>query len=228
MLVMTRLRLMNEAAKTSDLWWSLLAAAAWPILEMPGSNDTSRALAEIAAFFATVQAAGVTPFSVGGNHSISLPILRVIARDRLLGMVHVDAHCDTGDDYLGSRAPISTGVRAMTPPDRGPHSPSRLDGEQEIAAGGEMPSSRERAKSAKVKVSQAMLQRKRAIAISHLVQIDLSCLRQCECLDLSRLSSQALSRMRAYNPRTRIAGLQPQLCSFVWRACPAKCRSRGG
>jgi hypothetical protein len=28
---------------------------------------------------------------------------------------------------------------------------------------------------AKVKVSQAMLRRKRAIAISHLVQIDLSC-----------------------------------------------------
>jgi len=61
------------------------------------------ALAEITAFFATVHAAGVTPLSVGGDHSISLPILRAIARDRPLGMVHVDAHCDTGDDYLGSR-----------------------------------------------------------------------------------------------------------------------------
>jgi guanidinopropionase len=61
------------------------------------------ALAEIAAFFATVHAAGVTPLSVGGDHSISLPILRAIARDGPLGMVHVDAHCDTGDDYLGSR-----------------------------------------------------------------------------------------------------------------------------
>jgi len=61
------------------------------------------ALAEIAAFFATVHAVGVTPLSVGGDHSISLPILRAIARDGPLGMVHVDAHCDTGDDYLGSR-----------------------------------------------------------------------------------------------------------------------------
>jgi agmatinase len=61
------------------------------------------ALAEIAAFFGTVHAAGVTPLSVGGDHSISLPILRAIARDGPLGMVHVDAHCDTGDDYLGSR-----------------------------------------------------------------------------------------------------------------------------
>jgi guanidinopropionase len=61
------------------------------------------ALAEISAFFATVHAAGVTPLSVGGDHSISLPILRAVARDGPLGMVHVDAHCDTGDDYLGSR-----------------------------------------------------------------------------------------------------------------------------
>ncbi|MEJ1160398.1 agmatinase [Prosthecomicrobium sp. N25] len=59
--------------------------------------------AEIAAFFRTVVGAGVTPLSVGGDHSISLPILRAVAKDGPLGMVHVDAHCDTGDDYLGSR-----------------------------------------------------------------------------------------------------------------------------
>jgi guanidinopropionase len=59
--------------------------------------------AEIDAFFTTVHTAGVTPLSVGGDHSISLPILRAIARNGPLGLVHVDAHCDTGDDYLGSR-----------------------------------------------------------------------------------------------------------------------------
>jgi guanidinopropionase len=61
------------------------------------------ALAEIAAFFRTVKAAGVTTLAVGGDHSISLPILRAVAADGPLGMVHIDAHCDTGDDYLGSR-----------------------------------------------------------------------------------------------------------------------------
>jgi len=61
------------------------------------------ALGEITGFFATVHAAGVTPLSVGGDHSISLAILRAIAGNRPVGMVHVDAHCDTGDDYLGSR-----------------------------------------------------------------------------------------------------------------------------
>jgi len=61
------------------------------------------ALAEITAFFATVHAAGVTPLSVGGDHSISLAILRAIAKNGPLGMVQLDAHCDTGDYYLGSR-----------------------------------------------------------------------------------------------------------------------------
>jgi len=61
------------------------------------------ALAEITAFFATVHAAGVTPLSVGGDHSISLAVLRAIAKNGPLGLVQLDAHCDTGDDYLGSR-----------------------------------------------------------------------------------------------------------------------------
>jgi guanidinopropionase len=58
---------------------------------------------QIHAYFEKVQAAGVIPLSVGGDHSVTLPIFRAIAKDRPVGMVHFDAHCDTGDDYLGSR-----------------------------------------------------------------------------------------------------------------------------
>lgn len=61
------------------------------------------ALAEIEAFFRTVKAANVTTLAVGGDHSIALPILRAVAAHGPLGMVHIDAHSDTGDDYLGSR-----------------------------------------------------------------------------------------------------------------------------
>ena len=61
------------------------------------------ALAEIARFYTTIVAAKVVPLSVGGDHSISLPILRAVAEQRPVGMIHIDAHCDTGDDYLGSR-----------------------------------------------------------------------------------------------------------------------------
>ena len=61
------------------------------------------ALEEIASFYRLVVDAGVVPLSVGGDHSISLPILRAVGAARPVGMVHIDAHCDTGDDYMGSR-----------------------------------------------------------------------------------------------------------------------------
>jgi guanidinopropionase len=65
--------------------------------------DLVSAHEEIEAEFARVHAAGIRPLTCGGDHSISLPILRAIAKDGPLAMVHIDAHCDTGDDYLGSR-----------------------------------------------------------------------------------------------------------------------------
>ena len=61
------------------------------------------ALAEIEAFYRRVVTAGVTPVTVGGDHSIAWPILRAVAAQGPVGMVHIDAHGDTGDDYMGSR-----------------------------------------------------------------------------------------------------------------------------
>jgi len=62
-----------------------------------------QALDEIADFYRQVHAAGVVPISAGGDHSVTLPVLRGIAAERPVGLVHFDAHCDTGDDYLGSK-----------------------------------------------------------------------------------------------------------------------------
>lgn len=41
----------------------------------------------------------MTPLSVGGDHSISHPILRAVGADRPVGMIHIDAHCDTSGPY---------------------------------------------------------------------------------------------------------------------------------
>ena len=43
--------------------------------------------------------AGVAPLSAGGDHSITLPILKALGKDRPVGMVHIDAHCDTSGPY---------------------------------------------------------------------------------------------------------------------------------
>jgi agmatinase len=47
--------------------------------------------------------AGVAPLSVGGDHSIGLPILKAVGRDRPVGMVHIDAHCDTMGPFDNSK-----------------------------------------------------------------------------------------------------------------------------
>jgi agmatinase len=59
--------------------------------------------ADIEVFYRDIAGAGVIPLSVGGDHSISLPILKALGRDRPLGMVHIDAHCDTAGEYEGAK-----------------------------------------------------------------------------------------------------------------------------
>lgn len=58
---------------------------------------------DIAEFYGRLKAAGVRPLSVGGDHSITYPILKALGHDRPVGLVHIDAHCDTGGEYDGSK-----------------------------------------------------------------------------------------------------------------------------
>src|SRR5690348_3327497 len=63
-----------------------------------------RTHAAIEAKIDQVVAAGARPLSVGGDHSVTLPILRALAkRHGRLGVVHFDAHPDTWDEYFGSK-----------------------------------------------------------------------------------------------------------------------------
>lgn len=43
--------------------------------------------------------AGVIPLSVGGDHSITHPILKAVGKNYPVGMIHIDAHCDTGGAF---------------------------------------------------------------------------------------------------------------------------------
>ena len=56
----------------------------------------------IEGFYRDVVKRGVAPLSAGGDHLVSLPIMRALAeRHGPLGMVHFDAHTDTWDTYFG-------------------------------------------------------------------------------------------------------------------------------
>jgi guanidinopropionase len=65
------------------------------------SLDSS--IEDIAQFYARIAGAGVRPLSVGGDHSVTYPILKALGAERPLGLVHIDAHCDTMGEFDGSK-----------------------------------------------------------------------------------------------------------------------------
>ncbi|MFZ9053830.1 MAG: agmatinase [Woeseiaceae bacterium] len=72
-------------------------------VQMPSRYDLEAQIAEIAAFYRHVVEAGVLPLSAGGDHSITYPIFQALGAKQPLGMVHVDAHCDTWGEFSGSK-----------------------------------------------------------------------------------------------------------------------------
>ncbi len=58
---------------------------------------------DIEAFFTKIAAAGVAPVAVGGDHSVTYPILKALGANRPVGLVHIDAHCDTGGPFEGAK-----------------------------------------------------------------------------------------------------------------------------
>jgi guanidinopropionase len=63
--------------------------------------DVMDSMARIKAFFDRVCDAGVAPLAVGGDHLSTLPVMRALAKNGPVGMVHFDAHTDTWDGYFG-------------------------------------------------------------------------------------------------------------------------------
>jgi agmatinase len=71
--------------------------------------DISEAVAQIESAARDLSMAGSRLLVLGGDHTIALPLLRVVAeRHGPVAVVHFDAHLDTWDTYFG--APITHGT----------------------------------------------------------------------------------------------------------------------
>lgn len=83
----------------------LFEAAVADIGDVPFRSrySLSESIEDIEAHVAIVVAAGVKPVCVGGDHSISYPILRALGAREPVGLIHIDAHCDTGAPFEGSK-----------------------------------------------------------------------------------------------------------------------------
>ena len=67
----------------------------------PNPIDLQDSLDRIAAFFAELKQRHITPMTAGGDHLVSLPVLRGLATDRPMAMIHFDSHTDLFDSYFG-------------------------------------------------------------------------------------------------------------------------------
>jgi guanidinobutyrase len=71
-----------------------------------------KSLKIITAFYDEVLAANCRPLTLGGDHTIALPILRAVAKKHgPVALVHVDAHADVNDDMFGEAVAHGTPFR---------------------------------------------------------------------------------------------------------------------
>ena len=67
----------------------------------PNPADIPDSMERITGFYAELKQRCITPLTAGGDHLSSLPILRALAADGPVGMVHFDSHTDLFHSYFG-------------------------------------------------------------------------------------------------------------------------------
>lgn len=67
----------------------------------PNPADIPDSMDRITAFYDRLKPHGITPLTAGGDHLTSLPVLRSLAKDAPVGMVHFDSHTDLYHSYFG-------------------------------------------------------------------------------------------------------------------------------
>lgn len=73
--------------------------------------DVMASHADITKFIEQLHSSSVIPISAGGDHSITLPILRSLAKESAVGLVHIDAHTDCCDEEMNSKYSHGTPFR---------------------------------------------------------------------------------------------------------------------
>jgi guanidinobutyrase len=74
--------------------------------------NVADSMTRIEAYYRPLLAAGLKTVSMGGDHTIVLPILRAMAAQHgPVGLVHVDAHTDINDSMFGERIAHGTPFR---------------------------------------------------------------------------------------------------------------------
>ena len=73
--------------------------------------DVASSHEDITECISQLDRCSVIPISAGGDHSITLPILRALAKDASVGLIHIDAHTDCCDEEMQSKYSHGTPFR---------------------------------------------------------------------------------------------------------------------
>ena len=67
----------------------------------PNPIDIHDSLDRVTRFYSNLKAQNITPMTAGGDHLVTLPILRALAVDAPVGLIQFDSHTDLFDSYFG-------------------------------------------------------------------------------------------------------------------------------
>ena len=72
---------------------------------LPNIFDHDQAIADICKYYQKLAQSNIMPLSVGGDHSVTYPILKGLHErfDQPIALVHIDAHTDTWGPFSGSK-----------------------------------------------------------------------------------------------------------------------------
>ena len=73
--------------------------------------DMDSTLKSVQGFFEHISDAGALPLAAGGDHTVTLPILRAVTRGGPIALLQIDAHSDTQNMMLGQPYANGTPIR---------------------------------------------------------------------------------------------------------------------
>ena len=94
----TMIRMVNQASRIAPFHTARCADFGDATVNL---TDIAQTLELVETQIAALKAGGVVPIMLGGDHLMSLPVLRALAKDGPLGFVLFDAHTDLFDGYFG-------------------------------------------------------------------------------------------------------------------------------
>lgn len=93
----TMIRLVHPVSKVNPFATANCADLGDVSVNPTSTPDTLRRVTD---FYDQVIAAGITPLSAGGDHLLSYPILRSVAKERPVALIQFDSHTDLNDSYF--------------------------------------------------------------------------------------------------------------------------------